>query len=137
MQHRSIMMPLKHSLPIMNIQEDQLSLHAGRYIRSGQRTPLGNIYPDWFGGITNSFTYKNLNLSFLVDFKKGGDIFSVTHMFGMYTGVLEETAATNANGKNVRDALADGGGVLIEGAVYGKVNTDGTVAFLNKDGGAQ
>jgi TonB-linked SusC/RagA family outer membrane protein len=109
---------------------------SGRYIRSGQRTPLGNIYPDWFGGVTNSFTYKNFNLSLLIDFKKGGDIFSVTHMFGEYTGILENTAATNANGKNVRDALADGGGVLIPDAVYGKVNTDGTIAFLDASGAA-
>jgi TonB-linked SusC/RagA family outer membrane protein len=107
---------------------------TGRYIRSGQRTPIGNIMPDWFGGVNNSFTYKNANLSFLVDFKKGGDIFSVTHMFGTYTGVLAETAATNANGKNVRDALADGGGVLIDGAVYGKVKTDGTVQYIDKTG---
>jgi hypothetical protein len=109
---------------------------SGRYIRSGQRTPLGNVYPDWFGGITNSFTYKKINVSFLVDFKKGGDIFTVTHMFGMYTGILEETAATNANGKNVRDALADGGGYLIPGAVYGKVNTDGTIAYIDASGAA-
>ncbi len=57
-------------------------------------------------------------------------------MFGMYTGVLESTAATNANGKNIRDALADGGGHLIEGAVYGKVNTDGSVAFIDAAGNA-
>jgi hypothetical protein len=57
-------------------------------------------------------------------------------MFGMYTGILEETAATNANGKNVRDALADGGGYLIPDAVYGKVNTDGTIAFLDASGAA-
>jgi TonB-linked SusC/RagA family outer membrane protein len=107
---------------------------AGRYIRSGQRTPLGNVYPDWFGGINNSMTYKNFNLSFLVDFKKGGDIFSVTHMFGTYTGVLEATAAINDKGKNVRDAIADGGGVLIKDAIYGKVNTDGTIAFLDATG---
>jgi TonB-linked SusC/RagA family outer membrane protein len=108
---------------------------TGRYIRSGQRTPLGNIYPDWFGGVTNSMTYKKLNLSFLVDFKKGGDIFSVTHMFGMYTGVLAPTAVTNDNGKNIRDALADGGGVLIKDAVYGKVNAaDGSIILLDKTG---
>jgi TonB-linked SusC/RagA family outer membrane protein len=107
---------------------------SGEYIRSGQRTPLGNVYPDWFGGINNSFTYKNLNLSFLIDFKHGGDIFSVTHMFGMYTGVLAETAATNANGANVRDALADGGGYLIPNAVYGKVNTDGSVSYTDATG---
>jgi hypothetical protein len=107
---------------------------TGRYRRSGQRTPLGNVYPDWFGGINNSLTYKNFNLSFLVDFKKGGDIFSVSHMFGMYTGVLAPTAAINANGKNVRDALSEGGGVLIEDAVYGKVNTNGTIAFTDGAG---
>jgi TonB-linked SusC/RagA family outer membrane protein len=107
---------------------------SGRYIRSGQRTPLGNIYPDWFGGINNSFNYKKFNLSFLVDFKKGGKIFSVSHMFGMYTGVLAETAATNANGKNIRDAIADGGGKLIDGTVYGKVKTDGTVQLLDATG---
>lgn len=107
---------------------------SGRYRRSGQRTPLGNVYPDWFGGINNSLTYKNLNLSFLVDFKKGGKIFSVSHMFGMYTGVLAPTAANNANGKNIRDAIADGGGYLINGAVYGKVNTDGTIAYTDADG---
>ncbi|MBK9390360.1 MAG: SusC/RagA family TonB-linked outer membrane protein [Bacteroidetes bacterium] len=107
---------------------------TGRYRRSGARTPIGNIMPDWFGGVNNSFTYKNANLSFLVDFKKGGDIFSVTNMFGLYTGVLEETAAINANGKNVRDALADGGGVLIDGAVYGRVKTDGTVQYTTATG---
>lgn len=107
---------------------------SGRYIRSGARTDLGNIYPDWFGGINNSFTYKDFNFSFLVDFRKGGLINSITHMFGMYTGILEETAAINANGMNVRDDVADGGGVLIEDAVYGKVNTDGTIQFLNADG---
>jgi len=109
---------------------------SGRYIRSGQRTPLGNVYPDWFGGITNTLNYKKLSFSFLIDFKKGGDIFSETHMFGLYTGVLAPTAATNANGKNVRDALADGGGVLVPNAVYGKVNTDGTIAFLDATGAA-
>jgi len=107
---------------------------SGRYIRSGARTDLGNIYPDWFGGINNSFTYKDFNFSFLVDFRKGGLINSITHMFGMYTGIFEETAAINANGKNVRDPVAEGGGVLIEDAVYGKVNSDGTIQFLNADG---
>jgi TonB-linked SusC/RagA family outer membrane protein len=109
---------------------------AGRVIRSNARTDLGNVYPDWFGGINNSFTYKDFNFNFLVDFRKGGVIFSVTDMFGVYTGILEETAATNAKGKNVRDALADGGGLLNEG-VYGRVVTVGgvsSVEFLDATG---
>jgi TonB-linked SusC/RagA family outer membrane protein len=107
---------------------------SGRYIRSNARTDLGNVYPDWFGGVNNSFNYKNFNFSFLVDFRKGGVIFSVTDMFGKYTGILDETAATNANGKNVRDALTDGGGVLIENAVFGKLKSDGSVQFIDGAG---
>jgi hypothetical protein len=52
----------------------------------------------------------------------------------MYTGILEETAVTNANGANIRDAKADGGGVLIEGAVYGKVNPDGSIQYTDATG---
>jgi hypothetical protein len=127
------MMKQKHNLHIGVYSGKPLVSTSGRYIRSNARTPLGNIYPDWFGGVNNSLTYKNLNLSFLVDFKKGGDIFSVTHMFGMDTGVLAETATINSNGKNIRDAISEGGGVLLD-AVYGKVNADGTVSYTDQTG---
>ena len=53
---------------------------------------IGCITPDWTGGIRNSFSYKNLNFSFLIDGRKGGDIFSVTQMFGAYAGILDFTA---------------------------------------------
>jgi len=36
--------------------------------------------PDLVGGIENTFTWKNMNLSFLIDFKSGGDIFSGTNV---------------------------------------------------------
>lgn len=53
---------------------------------------LGNVNPDWVGGISNTFKYRNFTLSFLIDFRKGGDIFSVTDWFSSYTGVLQKTA---------------------------------------------
>ncbi len=48
----------------------------GRAVASSNYVPIGNGLPDWTGGLNNSFTYKGINLSFLVDFKFGGDIFS-------------------------------------------------------------
>jgi len=54
---------------------------------------LGNITPDWVGGVNNRFSYKNFRLSFLIDMRKGGDVFSVTQWFGLQSGVLEETVA--------------------------------------------
>jgi len=37
---------------------------------------LGNAYPDFFGGITNNFTYKNFNLSIFIFAMLGHDIFN-------------------------------------------------------------
>lgn len=52
---------------------------------------LGHYTPDWIGGITNSFTYKHFNLSFLIDASIGGSLFSGTNATGNYTGVLAQT----------------------------------------------
>lgn len=52
---------------------------------------FGSFQPDWMGGVFNSFSYKNLSLSFLVDAKIGGSIFNGTNATAVYTGVLAET----------------------------------------------
>ena len=77
---------------------------------------MGSILPDFTGGIFNSFTImKLINVSASIDFQKGGKFFSLSEMWGQYSGLLEETAALNDNGVNVRDAIADGGGVHVQG----------------------
>jgi TonB-linked SusC/RagA family outer membrane protein len=52
---------------------------------------LGYYTPDWIGGITNTFSYKNFVLSFLIDASIGGSIFSGSAETGNYAGVLKET----------------------------------------------
>lgn len=63
----------------------------GYYVRDDELSIVGNKMPDWTGGIMNNLTYKNLALSFLVDFNIGGDFFSFTNYYGLGTGKLEET----------------------------------------------
>lgn len=53
---------------------------------------LGDVTPHWIGGFRNEFSIKNINFGFLLDFRKGGDMFSVTQMFATYTGLLDYTA---------------------------------------------
>ena len=106
---------------------------SGRLIQTPNRTLCGNVTPDWFGGVNNIITFKDFNFSFLVDFRKGGVQYSVTDWFGSYAGVTANTAVTNANGKNVRDPVAEGGGVLVDG-VYGYVKSDGTPQLTDADG---
>lgn len=64
---------------------------SGTYAVTSEQLPLGNAMPDWTGGITNSFNYKGISASVLVDGRKGADIFSITNMFGKYSGMLQET----------------------------------------------
>jgi hypothetical protein len=72
---------------------------------------IGNINPDWIGGINNTFRYKDLTLSFLIDVRKGGDLFSLDMYYGSAAGLYPRTAGVNDLGNPVRDAVADGGGV--------------------------
>jgi TonB-linked SusC/RagA family outer membrane protein len=76
---------------------------------------LGTYQPDWKGGINNRFTYKNLSLSFLIDIKKGGNVFSLDTWYGMATGQYPETAGLNELGNPKRTPVADGGGILLDG----------------------
>ncbi|GAB4421337.1 MAG: SusC/RagA family TonB-linked outer membrane protein [Bacteroidia bacterium] len=43
------------------------------------------------GGLTNSFSYKGINLSFLIDFQAGGDIYAATNAYGYFRGLHKNT----------------------------------------------
>ncbi|MEO7648320.1 MAG: SusC/RagA family TonB-linked outer membrane protein [Gemmatimonadaceae bacterium] len=81
---------------------------SGRPMRDPQKRVLGNYTPDWTAGFSNSFRFKSLDLSFLLDKHQGGDVFSVTNMFGRYSGVLKETLVGRDTGIVVQGVLADG-----------------------------
>ncbi|MDP4205762.1 MAG: TonB-dependent receptor, partial [Bacteroidota bacterium] len=55
------------------------------------RKSLGSFQPKWTGGVTNTFSYKGVTLSFLVDAKVGGSLYSGSYATGLYTGVLAQT----------------------------------------------
>jgi TonB-linked SusC/RagA family outer membrane protein len=90
----------------------------GLYLSTEGNVNLGNIFPDFSGGWLNTFRYKNLDLSVLVDFSKGGHYFSTSYMWGMYSGMIEETAENN-----IREE-----GIVLEG-----VNESGAVNDVNVD----
>jgi hypothetical protein len=61
-------------------------------------------------------------------------MYYLSYMWGMYSGILEESAKINELGKNIRDDVEDGGGVLLDG-VYGSYNAlTGEITYLNANG---
>ncbi len=66
----------------------------GKYIVDSQNLQLsGNFNPDWTMGISSQFTYKNWNLGFLIDVRKGGDIYLQSMMRLQNCGQTIETVA--------------------------------------------
>ncbi|MFP4292850.1 MAG: SusC/RagA family TonB-linked outer membrane protein [Cyclobacteriaceae bacterium] len=53
---------------------------------------LGDPIPDWTMGITNSFSYKGVSLSALVDIRRGGDVWNGTYGIAQYFGVTQHSA---------------------------------------------
>ena len=86
-------------------------------LRNNTQVALGSVLADWTAGITNTFTYKGIIASFLIDMQKGGDFYSLTNMFGNYSGLFEATVFDEngndirANGYVVPDAVKEDGSV--------------------------
>jgi TonB-linked SusC/RagA family outer membrane protein len=68
---------------------------------------LGNSQPDWFGGIRNSFEYKGLALSFLVDARMGQDQYDQYGNFYSAFGRLDYSL--NRNDVVVFDGVLEDG----------------------------
>lgn len=75
----------------------------------------GSALPDYTGGIQNSFEYKNFVVAANIDYQVGGKFFSLSDMWGSYSGLTARTATTNDKGNPIRDRVADGGGIHVFG----------------------
>jgi len=75
----------------------------------------GSVLPDFTGGFLNNLSYKNFLLSFNIDFQKGGQFYSLSDMWGTFSGLTERTAGVNDLGNPIRDAVEDGGGIHVTG----------------------
>ncbi|WP_090346993.1 SusC/RagA family TonB-linked outer membrane protein [Elizabethkingia miricola] len=63
---------------------------TGAYIVNPNQV-IGNVMPKWTGGVRNTFKYGNLSFGFLIDVRKGGDIYSNDMYYGLATGMYKET----------------------------------------------
>lgn len=83
-----------------------------------EKNVLGDVTPKWMASLRSELRWKDLSFGFMLDYRHGGDFFSVTTMWGQYTGVHESTAAGN-----IREA----------GAVFGQ-NCYKNYNFVKEDG---
>ncbi len=78
----------------------------GRIVYGANGIPLatpapihfGSALPDWMGGFTNTFNYKGVRLSFLIDFKLGNKVLSGTNFNAVRHGLHKMTLEGRESG---------------------------------------
>ena len=107
---------------------------AGRYLRESETSVLGNIPPDWIGGLNNTFSYKGFSLNVLLDFVQGGDVVSATK----YEMTRKGTGAWTVEGRRPKPRYTAGDDIPAGSSVgdpmpYTGV-LDGVVEIKDTDG---
>lgn len=109
--------------------EDEASPYFGQLLLdanglpqwNSERVKLGNQQPNALMGITNTLSYKGLSLSFLIDGRFGGEIYSGTNRAMQFAGT---SSVTVVNGERP-DMVVDG--VVADGSGF-KANTASVTA---------
>jgi hypothetical protein len=88
---------------------------TGFYISNPNKF-FGNVLPKYTGGFQNSMKImKNFTVAVNFDYQFGGKFFSLSDMWGTFSGLTAKTSGLNDKGIPIRDPVADGGGVHIYG----------------------
>ncbi len=90
----------------------------GYYVQSATANEIiGNANPNWIGGLNNTLKYKTVALSFLIDVRHGGNVFSLDRYYGLATGESVETTGLNDLGNPSRNKISEGGGIIVPGVL--------------------
>ena len=117
---------------------------TGNYVHENNME-FGSVLPDATGGFRVDAKYKNFDVGAVFDFQQGGQFYSLTRQWGLYSGMTSNTVGDNKLGNPLRDpvinsageevgfvessqAASNSGGVLIEGVLE-----DGTAASYYLD----
>ena len=107
--------------------QKEINKSTGAYLRTATSDKvIGNVNPDWQGGLLNTLTYKNWSFGFLIDVQKGGDIFSLDMYYGLATGLYKETSYLNDLGNPVRDPIT-----WVDPADHSKGYASNSGGFIN------
>lgn len=114
-------------------------------VDQSRQVKAGNALPDWTGGITNSFRFAGFNLSFLVEFRQGGNVFDMAEPNRFRNGISAWTdlryrnvvfnGVDAAGNPNTQPVLWSGTGINTTNFLFRQFNrTIGAYQFNIQDG---
>lgn len=102
----------------------------GLPLRTAQPIPFGSALPKWTGGFLNTFTYKGITASILIDFKLGGKLLSGTNFNAYRHGLHKETLIGREGG--ILDGSGNDPGFVV-GVGVNEAGTENTAGAKAED----
>jgi len=102
---------------------------GGVYQPTATQLVLGNITPEWIGGLNNTFSFKGLSLNVLLDFVQGKEISSATK----YQMTAKGTGSWTVEGRRTRDIDDNGQQLPYVGVLDGVEEVDdgsGNISYV-------
>jgi TonB-linked SusC/RagA family outer membrane protein len=103
----------------------QVDPTTGLYKINTNNPVVGNREPNFIGGFNNTFRYKQLTLSFLLDARKGGDVYNGTEYALVSNGLSKKTLL------NDRQSVTVSGVNSVTGADFTQTYTAGQSYTIN------
>ncbi|MGJ8745595.1 SusC/RagA family TonB-linked outer membrane protein [Polaribacter sp.] len=86
-----------------------------------ERVKVGNAFPDFITSLSNSFSYKGFNLNFLLEWKKGGDLYDSGRRNSIRNGILKVTEYRDVE-TILEGVMDDGNGGFTTNTILGTID---------------
>ena len=99
-------------------------------ITENDKTVIGNAYPKFYGGINNTFTYKDFDLSIFLTYSFGNDVFNATKLTNTKTALQNKNVLDIANSSNRWVVVNKKGELITDPQEMANINKGKTVAAV-------
>ena len=103
-------------------------------ITENDKTVIGNAFPDFYGGINNTFTWKDFDLSIFLTYSYGAEVLNATKLTNTKTALTNKNVLAIANEANRWVTVNSNGELIKNPEELAAVNRGKSVAVFGDNG---
>lgn len=103
---------------------------ADNKITEEDKTVIGNAYPKFYGGINNTFTYRDFDLSIFLTYSYGNDVFNATKLTNTKTALQNNNVLAVADSDHRWVLVNEAGNRITDPQEMASANRGKTVAAI-------
>ena len=107
---------------------------ADNKITESDKTIIGNAFPDFYGGINNTFSYKDFDLSVYLTYSYGAEVLNATKLTNTKTAATNKNVLAIADEANRWATINSEGQLITDPTELAAVNQNKTIAQFGDNG---